>query len=259
MRRHAALILAGSFFWLGGPSSRPTLAAPAGASDLEGTWKLVVLPYGDDEFLVFDIKANDGKLEGAVVSTQAMLGSIKAAEGTVEGDRVTVRFPGQGDTMEFRGTVDQDKKAKGTVRYRGTSYPARIEKTDARKVAPMQPSPLRQKLAQAQAVADPKERVARILELIQESPGHPMNASAYASLLGSAEAAGLGADEVRAKVERWVDEAKPYGPEWTADVQVRALKALQGKKAYAATATELAQAAEKAMPVSYTQLRAHET
>src|SRR4051794_37488327 len=62
MRRLAALILVGSFLVLGGPNSRPMLAAPAGASDLDGTWKLVVLPYGDDEFLVFEIKADDGKL-----------------------------------------------------------------------------------------------------------------------------------------------------------------------------------------------------
>ena len=63
-----------------------------------------------------------------------------------------------------------------------------------------------------------------------------------------AEAAGLGPEEVRTQVEKWTDEAKPYGPEWSAEVQSRALKALQGKKAYAALATELGQAADKALP-----------
>src|SRR3954453_11588659 len=168
MRRLAALMLAGSFLMLGGPSSRPMLAAPAGASDLDGTWKLVVLPYGDDEFLVFEIKADGGKLAGPVVSAQTMLGPVKAAEGTAEGDRVAVRFPSQGDAMEFRGTLDQGTKARGTLKYRGTSYPARIEKTDARKVAPLQPSPTRQKLAEAQKTTGPKERVAKIRALIQE-------------------------------------------------------------------------------------------
>ena len=41
-------------------------------------------------------------------------------------------------------------------------------------------------------------------------------------------------------VRKWTDEAKAYGPEWTGEVQSRALKALQGKKAYAALATEMA-------------------
>lgn len=107
---------------------------------------------------------------------------------------------------------------------------------------------MRQKVAQAQAVKDPKERTAKLLELIKENPGHPMNAMAYDLLLSGAEAAGLGPEEVRTQVEKWADEAKPYGPEWSGEVQSRALKALQGKKAYAALATELGQNAVKALP-----------
>src|SRR5262249_55222296 len=86
------------------------------------------------------------------------------------------------------------------------------------------------------------------LELIHQNPGHPMNATAYGLLLGSAEAAGLGPAEVRDQIERWIGEARPYGPEWSADIQFRVVKALQGKTAYAELATEPARAADKALP-----------
>ena len=62
------------------------------------------------------------------------------------------------------------------------------------------------------------------------------------------ERTNLGPETDEASIREWIDEARPYGPEWTADIQSRALKALQGKKAYAALATEMALAADKALP-----------
>src|SRR5262249_8072178 len=135
-----------------------------------------------------------------------------------------------------------------TVRFRDATYPARLEKTEARAVAGRQAPPSRQELLKAQALPDAKERVAKVLELIRQNPGHPMNASAYCLFLSSAQSAGLGPAEVREQVERWIGEARPYGPEWSADIQARAVKALQGKKAYAELATELALVADKALP-----------
>src|SRR5262249_19645780 len=124
----------------------------------------------------------------------------------------------------------------------------KLAKTEDKEVAKLSPSPLSQKLAQATATPNAKQRAAKIVELIHENPGHPMNAPAYAALLGAAEAAGFGPDEVRAQIEKWTGEARPYGLAWTADIEARALRALQGKKAYAALATEMAQAADKALP-----------
>jgi hypothetical protein len=248
MRRLAALALTLSFALVGGPALRPGVSAPADAPDLAGTWKLVVLPQGDDEFAILDVKTDDGKLAGTVPSAQPFLGTLKKAEVTAEGGRVAVRFAGEGDPLTFRGTMGKDGKARGVVLLRGTTYPARLEKTEDREVAAMRPSPTRQKLLKARAVQDAKERVAGLLEVIQENPGHPMNAAAYVALLQSAEAAGLGPEEVRARVEKWCDEARPYGPEWTADVQTRALKALQAEKAYAALSLDLARAADKELP-----------
>jgi hypothetical protein len=248
MRTRAAFVLTLAFTLVGGPAVRPLRSVAADAPDLTGTWKLVVLPSGDDEFLILDLKRTDGKLAGTVPSAQTLLGPVKQAEGTAEGDQVLLTFPATGDPLVFRGVAGKDGKALGTVRFRGTTYPARLEKTDARAVAKMQAPPSRRELLKAQALPDAKERVAKVLEVIEQNPGHPMNASAYGLLLSAAEAAGLGPAAVREHVERWIAEANPYGPEWSAEIQSRAVKALQGKKAYAELATELALAADKALP-----------
>ncbi len=245
MRGVAAFVLSLSFTLVGGLALGPALSAAADAPDLDGRWKLIALPYGDDEFLIFDVKATDGKLAGTVTSAQPILGSPKSAEVTVEGDRVELTFPMPGEPLRFRGTLSRDGKALGMVRFRGANHPARIEKTEAKAVAKLQPSPAQKKLGQARATTDAKERIAKTLDLIRENPGHPVNAMAYGQILASAEDAGLGPEEVRGHTQAWADEAKAYGPEWSADVQSRALKALQGKKAYAELATELALAADK--------------
>ncbi len=249
MRRLAAFVFTLSFTLIGLTSSKPIAAAPVDSPDINGAWKLVIIPANEIEFVIFDVKAVDGKIAGTVTSAnQQLLADIKTAEGTVEGDRVTVRFPGQGEPTSFRGTLDKDgKKALGSIKFRGGNYPGRIERTDAKELARPQPSPLGQKLMQAQTEKDPKAKVAKIHDLIHENPG-PMNAAAYAQLLGSAEAAGLGPVEVGKIVQTWIDEARPYGTEWTSEIQSRALKALQGKKAYAELATEMALAADKALP-----------
>jgi hypothetical protein len=229
---------------------RPARSAAPDAPDFAGSWKLVAVPFGNDEFVIFDVTPSDGKVAGTVTNAQKMLGALKTVEGTVEGREISIRFPGQGEPLVFRGVLREGGNALGVIRFGGRSYPARIEKTEAKEVAKMQPSPMSQKVLEAQKIPDAKNRVARLLELIHENSGHPMNASAYAALLGAAEAAALGPEEVRTQIEKWTEEARPYGGEWTAEVQSRALKALQGKKAYASLATEIAQAAEKALPAN---------
>ena len=171
----------------------------------------------------------------------------KTAEGTAEGDG-SRSGPGTGRSAGLPRRRGQGRKsARGPSDSAGElSGQTREDRSEGgcEDAALTHATEVRQ----AQSVTDAKEKVAKILELIQENPGHPMNAAAYAVFLGTAEAAGLGPEEVRAQIEKWVDEARPYGPEWTGEVQSRALKALQGKKAYAALATEMAVAAEKALP-----------
>lgn len=223
--------------------------APAGAAppDLAGKWKLVVLPFGTDEFLIVDLKPEGGVLGGEVVSTQTMLGDRKA-EGKIEGDSISLSFSGKGVALAFDGKVGPDGKVIGWVKYSTTTYPARLEKTDADKVAPLSSAATRTKLAEATRGADPKERAAKLAELIKEYAGQPYAAGPYAALLGLADKAGMTADEIRKVVEEWTASAEPYGAAWSADIRSRALKALQDKKEYATIATELALAAEAAWP-----------
>lgn len=243
MRKHAAVVLALLALTL--PSLGGSIAR-ADAPALDGKWKLVVLPFGEDEFLILDVKTTDGKPAAKVVNAQPFLGEVKSAEVAAKGDDVTITVPmAQGDPIEFSGTF-KDARALGAIRFRSTPYPARLEKTEAAEVAKLGASPFRTKVNQAQAEKDPKQKVAKLLELIHEQPGQPYNALAYAPLLGAAEAAGLTAEEVRKHIETWVDEARPYGANYVGETRSNALKAIQGKKEYASLATEMAQAAEKA-------------
>ena len=155
----------------------------------------MVLAFGNDEFLIVDVKANEGKLTGTV-PTQPMLGPLKTAEGTAKGDAVTIQVPGRGEPLLFHGVVGRTEKVRGNVRFSGRTYPAQLEKTEDKDGRQDAALPLCRS-SPAQSAGNAKEQVAKILELIQENPGHPMNAAAYAALLGSAEAAGLGPEEVR--------------------------------------------------------------
>ena len=260
MRPIAAFLLTVSLASAGLLPSKLAQAAAVDPSSVAGSWKLVLMPFGEDEFAIFDVKPADGKLAATVVSANdKVFGPIKSAEATLDGDKMAIVLAGTGVPTSFRGVLEPDgKKAKGLVKFQGTTYPGRIERTEAKKVADMTPSPFGQKVFQAQAIKDPKEKIAKLTALIGENPGHPMNASAYVALLASAEPGGLSPEDVSRIVTKWVGEAQPFGTEWLDDVQGRALKALQGKKAYASLSTEMAQAAEKALPAdASTEARAN--
>jgi hypothetical protein len=252
MRRIAAFVLALSIGSTGLLAPRPSPASPADSPDLNGAWKLVIIPaqQGDIEFAILDVKATNGKIAANVTAAFQALGAIESADGTVEGDKITILLPTAGESTSFRGVLDKDgKKAKGAIKFRGGVFPGRFERTEAKALGRPQASPLAQKLMQVQAIKDPKEKVARLRDLIGKDSENPTNALAYIQILGLAEAASLTAEEVGTLVGKWVDEARAYGPEWTAETQSQAIKALQGKKAYATLATEMAQAADKALPL----------
>jgi hypothetical protein len=260
MRRFAAPTLALSFIAAGWMASRPIQASPADAPAVDGTWKMVLYAPAEIEFAIINVKAADGKLAGSLVEANQAIGPVRVVEVAAEGSKLDVNFVGEGEPTTFRGLLVEDgKKAKGSIRFRGGIYQARVEKTSANalsKEPPAQPAQA-QKLAQAQTTKDLKERVAKILGLIDEDPDGPATAQAYTQALGLAEAAGLSAEEVGKLVGKWGDEAKAYGPDWAAEARSRALKALQGKKAYAELATEMAVAADKALPAdASTELRA---
>ena len=142
--------LAASFLTLAlSLSACGTAAWAADPPALDGNWKLTVLPFGDDEFLILDVKTDGGKTVAKVINAQPFLGTLKADEIAAKGDDLTVTISGQGEPMAFRGTVKGDK-ALGSLRFSGTHFPARLEKTEAEKVGPLSPS-----AAQIKAMTSP--------------------------------------------------------------------------------------------------------
>lgn len=226
-------------------------ALAADAAKLDGKWKLVLLPFGEDEFAVVSIETKDGKLAAEVVDAQVqVLGKVTIKSIERAGDTVTLVISGQVGIDTFKGTLAAEGKEKGrllgTHTFRGQTFPARLEKTEADKVATLMPSPLQQKLGSAMSEANPKAKIAKLEELIKDFPG-PRLSQVYPLIIQSAEAADLSDKEVGAYLKTWFADAKPYGPSWEADCRASALRALQGKKAFAALSLTLAQDAEKAL------------
>ena len=101
MRGVAAFVLSLSFTLVGGLALSPALSATADAPDLSGDWKLIALPYGDDEFLIFDVKAADGKLSGTVTSAQADARVAQDGRGHRRGGSGGDHLPRAGRTAEI--------------------------------------------------------------------------------------------------------------------------------------------------------------
>jgi hypothetical protein len=248
MRRFAALLLALPLAGL--IAATPAPAATADVESLAGPWKLVLMPSGEVDFAIFDLKAADGKLTAEVTNASQMyLGAVKTAEGTIAGDRLNLTFANTGPPVTFKGTLDKSGKlARGAVNFRGSTYPGKIERTADKEISAAMKTPAAiQQLAQVRTLPN-DQKAAKLIELIDTNVGHPSNGTLYAQLVGVAEAAGMKTEEVGKLVARWIDEAKIYGDEWAASTEATALKSLQGKKAFAGLATEMALAADKALP-----------
>src|SRR5689334_2264286 len=73
-RRFATLIAFASLTLLAGAVRLG--ATTAELPDLKGQWKLLVLPFGEDEFAIVSIKDEGGKLSAEAVDTQAQIPGI---------------------------------------------------------------------------------------------------------------------------------------------------------------------------------------
>jgi hypothetical protein len=248
VRYKNAPALAAALFVVGTSAS---IARPAAADDapLNGNWKLVVLPFGDDEFAIFKLMSKEGKTTASVTDAQQMLGSpqVKAVE--QQDGLITITLSGSGGSTVFKGRLAKDGpgagKILGKLNFRGGTYPARLETTTDSKVGTLKQSPLVAKLEEALKESDPKSKIKKLEEAIQGNHGSPNSAMLYTELLNSAQEAGLEVEKVRVLVKRWTEEAKPYGDEWTKDVRLKALRAVASSKSLARVTVELAQEAEK--------------
>jgi len=230
-----------------------SVAWPARADDakLDGTWKLVVLAFGDDEFALVKLNPQDGKTVATLVDAQQnLLGRPQVKQTEQKGDVLKLTLSGPtGETM-FEGKLVQDGasagKVLGTYTFRGELYPARLEKTTTEKVGQLAQNPLIAKYIAAMSEADPKAKIKKLDELIQGNHGAPNNQLLYTALLGAAEGAGLDAQKVGDLIKRWSEEAKPYGDAWLSEVQFKALKAIGANKGFAKLSVALAQDVDKA-------------
>lgn len=228
--------------------------AATAADDLQGSWKLVILAYGADEFAIVDIHNEGGQAKGTLVDAQkGILGEDTKLESVkVEGDKAEIDLKSQRGSLRFDGTLAKDGpkagQVLGSVQFAGGVYPARLEKTTAEKVEAGQQNPMITDFLKAARETDAKTKVAKLKELLEKHVGEPANQIIYSELLGAAEKGEMAAADVEKLVGTWLDEAKAHGKEWSDEVRVKALKALATSKPFAAAALKLAQEADKDLP-----------
>ncbi|MBX6313018.1 MAG: DUF1223 domain-containing protein [Isosphaeraceae bacterium] len=224
--------------------------APA---DLSGNWKLLLplAPTIESEILLLGLKQEGGQLTGELKDALRGLPEKPKVESIERrGDKITIILKGGPLGEPFHGTLGQDGQIRGTIRINNNLIPGRLEKTDAEKLSQAQPDQTKfqavlQKFLAANAERDPKAKVQKFRDLLGGKPDVSLAGLVYPSLLQAATAAELSEKDVRDLVSSWLDIARPYGEEYVADTQLKALKTLTGKKPYAALALDLAQTAEK--------------
>jgi len=230
-----------------------SVAWPVRADDakLDGTWKLVVLAFGDDEFALLKVNPQDGRTVATLVDAQQIvLGKPQVKQTEQKGDVLKLTLSGPvGETL-FEGKLVQEGpnagKILGACTFRGEVYPARLEKTTNAKVGELdRNNPLLSKFGTAMSEKDPKAKIKKFEELIQGNHGAPNNQLLYTAFLSAAEGAGLDAQKVGDMIKQWSEEAKPYGDAWLSEVRIKALKAIGASKSFAKLSVGLAQEVDK--------------
>jgi hypothetical protein len=228
------------------------LANKSAAEDvkLTGKWKLVVLAFAEDEFAVFDFESADGKVKGTVLDAQPFLNNPSLQGAEQQGNNVHVNFASGNQEYVFRGKIavggQHTGQALGTLLFRGKPFPARLERTDAAKVATIAPRELQEKLMTARRESDAKSQVATLEKLLEEYPG-PRQYQIYGQLLTNAAKAELPKEQVEKLVQAWLASARDYGDAWLIECRAGALKALSGQKPYAELTLSLAEEAVRAL------------
>jgi hypothetical protein len=233
--------------WKGG------VVADETSADFNGTWKLVVLAFGEDEFAILDIIQNRGKPRAFVTSTRVrFLGqseNVTVDPLVIGDDTISFELKGPAGVNQFAGKLAKEKgkagKVLGSFTFQGEAHPARLERTASRQVGDMKRSELVPAFIAARGVEDPRSKIEKLQEGLRKYAGNPTNYLFYTEILATAEASGLPADEVGELVKNWRAEAEPYGPAWLGEVRLKALKALGLAKPYAEVSLRLAQETDK--------------
>lgn len=225
-------------------------SAVADDSALAGKWKLLLLPFGEDEFAIVEAKPADGKLAAELVNAQAqVLPGAKVNSLTVQDGRLELVIGYSGQELKFSGGLSEDQtQARGAATFRGTTYPARLERTEATEVAKLGPSKISTEMMAARREADPKARIAKLQELVKAHAGAPGLQNVYDQILRTASSADWSAEQVNELMAQWFKETEPYGDAWSAEIRKRALQALANQEKYAEAAFKLGEEAYAALP-----------
>lgn len=224
-------------------------SAAAWAEDsLDGRYKVTLLVFGEDEFLLLDIKPEDSSLLIEVVDAQQFIGpspEIKDIQWEDGQLAFTVESPAMKNTFEGRMVTEGEDAGKvlGIYRFRDTDYPASLEKTDEEKVAQLSRSALTVELAKARREEHTPAKVEALQRLLDEFSGPSLHLI-YTELLRAATDAEFTAEQVSEYVETWLKDAERFGERWLTQCRSKALRALDGQKAYADLSLQLAKVAD---------------
>src|SRR5271165_4838652 len=71
-----------------------------------GTWKLIVLALGEDEFAIINVNEKDEKPAASVVDSQKMmLGDANVEQVAIQGDSLVIALRGAAGLNRFQGTL----------------------------------------------------------------------------------------------------------------------------------------------------------
>lgn len=214
----------------------------------DGRYKLTLLVFGEDEFLVLDIKPQDSNLEIDVVDAQQFIGpspkvtDIQWQDGQLE---FTVDSPAMKNHFQGKLVTEGDDAGKvfGTYNFRDTDYPASLEKSDQEKVAQLSRSPLSVELSKARREEHVPAKVEALQKLLEDYSGPSLHL-VYTELLRAATEAEFTAEQVTEYVKTWLENAELFGERWLTQSRAKALAALDGQRAYADLALGLAKDAD---------------
>ena len=235
-------------------------AAPKDGPDLDGNWKLVLLQFNPTPLALIGLKEADGKLTGEVKDPGQFGPQFRLGKVERQGDKVTIEVKLGANALEFTGAPAREKAAGrilGALRVQSQIIPARLERTEDAQLVRAAPDQARvMKFLGAMRQQDPKAKAKDLATLLGDGPSGPEDAPMVTEYLKAAAEADRPEAEARAKVEKWLAVSRPYGDAYTAEVYSQALAALNGKKAYAPLALDLARQADKAVAGAAAEPRA---
>ena len=215
-----------------GLSRDQAVGADGPGVDLSGTWKLVVMAFGDDEYAAIRIDRKDGKDRAFVLNAQAsVLGladnlNVESLAG--EGGSIGFTLKGLSGSKPFQGRLAEGGPSAGqflgTFYYRNEIFPARLERTGEARLADRRPSPLIRSFAAAARNPDPAAKVNGLRQALRRYRGNPTNYLYYVEILGTAATAEMPVEELKVLIDEMLKEAEPHGEAWVQEVRLKALK-----------------------------------